>query len=320
MVTLAALFAMIVVVQLKFEPSASTKSADISALFVRLVELPGIEPGGPGSEADSDTSPAPRPFLSTRLPQHIEKMLNYSLLRYTNCMALIELSGVTKHYKIGDTDTTVLRDVNLAIEEGEFAAIMGPSGSGKSTLMHILGLLDSPSGGTYTLDGDRMDGRSDRQLARLRRDSIGFVFQSFNLLTRLSVLQNVVLPMVYAGVPVRQRKAKAMKLLETVGVADRAGYGTNQISGGQTQRVAIARALANEPRLILADEPTGNLDTASSDAVIALLQRLHSEGNTIVIVTHNPEIAAKTQRIIEIRDGQIVRDAHRTPTKKKVVT
>jgi putative ABC transport system ATP-binding protein len=187
-------------------------------------------------------------------------------------------------------------------------AIIGPSGSGKSTLMHILGLLDSPSAGSYTLNGQRMDGRSDRELARLRRNLIGFVFQSFNLLARLSVLQNVVLPMVYAGVPVRQRKAKAMKLLETVGVADRANYGTNQISGGQTQRVAVARALANAPQLILADEPTGNLDTAASANIIALLQKLHQDGNTIVIVTHNPEIAAQTGRIIEIRDGQIVHD------------
>ena len=230
-------------------------------------------------------------------------------------MALIELSGITKHYKIGDTETTVLRDVDVTIEEGEFVAIMGPSGSGKSTLMHILGLLDSPSGGTYTLDGQRMDGRSDRQLARLRRDLIGFVFQSFNLLARLTVLQNVVLPMVYSRIPVRQRKDKAIKLLETVGVADRATYRTNQISGGQTQRVATARALANAPRLILADEPTGNLDSTASENVMALLKQLHREGNTIVVVTHNPEIAEQTQRIIEIRDGQIVRDAKRARSK-----
>jgi putative ABC transport system ATP-binding protein len=223
-------------------------------------------------------------------------------------MALIELKGIAKHYKIGDTKTTALDGIDLRINEGEFVAIIGPSGSGKSTLMHILGLLDSPTDGSYTLDGVEMKGRSDRQLARLRRELIGFVFQSFNLLSRLSVLQNVMLPMAYAKVPGRKRKARAMELLKSVGVADRAKYGTNQISGGQTQRVAIARALANEPQLILADEPTGNLDTAASNNVMGLLHRLHTEGNTIIVVTHNPEIAEHTQRVIELRDGKVIRD------------
>lgn len=230
-------------------------------------------------------------------------------------MSLIKLNDIQKRYHIGGTETMALRDITLSIEEGELVAIIGPSGSGKSTLMHILGLLDTPTDGSYTLDGQRMDNRSDKQLALLRRNLIGFVFQSFNLLARLSVLQNVTLPMAYSGVPSRQRKGRAMQLLEKVGVADRASYKTNQISGGQTQRAAIARALANNPRLILADEPTGNLDTKSSDTVIKLLQHLHKDGNTIIIVTHNPEIAAQADRIIELRDGAIISDG-KPPVRK----
>ncbi len=223
-------------------------------------------------------------------------------------MALIELKGISKAYHTGGTETVVLRDIDLTINEGEFVAIMGPSGSGKSTLMHILGLLDTPTSGTYSLDGQRMDDRKDKELAGLRRDLIGFVFQSFNLLARLNVQQNVMLPLAYAGVRGRKRKQRAMELLETVGIADRASYRPNQISGGQTQRVAIARALANQPRLILADEPTGNLDTASSANIIELLKKLNAEGNTVVIVTHNPEIGEHAGRVVKMRDGQIVND------------
>ncbi len=240
-------------------------------------------------------------------------------------MALIDLTNISKRYKTGDTETTALNGVSLKVNEGEFIAIIGPSGSGKSTLMHILGLLDSSTEGEYVLDGTEMHKRKDRQLATLRRNLIGFVFQSFNLLPRLSVLQNVMLPMIYAKVPARQRKSRAMELLKLVNIEDRASYRINQISGGQTQRVAVARALANHPKLILADEPTGNLDTKSSQNVIDLLKKPNAAGNTVVIVTHNPEIAEQTGRVIEIRDGAIVGDrrtkprVHQAPLRRRKV-
>lgn len=221
-------------------------------------------------------------------------------------MRVIELTDVTKSFGKGDSAVTALSSISLKVDQGEFLAIVGPSGSGKSTLMNILGLLDVPTSGEYKLDEQPVNTRSQHDLAKLRRVKIGFVFQSFNLLPRLNVIQNIMLPMVYARLASRKRKPKALELLKRMGVDERAHYRLNQISGGQTQRVAVARALANDPSLILADEPTGNLDTQSSQVVIDKLKELNNNGVTIIIVTHNPEIAAQTDRIIEIRDGKIV--------------
>ena len=213
-----------------------------------------------------------------------------------------------------------LQGVDLAIAAGEFVSIIGPSGSGKSTLMNILGLLDVPSEGEYLLDGVVVASYRDRELARLRREKIGFVFQSFNLLPRLTVQANVELPLIYAGVGAKQRRARAASLLKLVGIDHRSTYRPNQISGGQTQRVAIARALANNPSLLLADEPTGNLDTKTSADIIGELRRLNREtGATVIIVTHNPDIAHETDRIITVRDGRVVSDSavkHSSRTKE----
>lgn len=225
-------------------------------------------------------------------------------------MNVIELKGIGVTFTDREEPTVALKNINLTIAPGEFVAIIGPSGSGKSTLMNVLGLLDIPTAGEYLLDGEVVADFHDSDLARLRLDKIGFVFQSFNLLTRLSVVQNVELPLVYSGLRPKERRARALELLDLVGLKERAGYKPNQISGGQTQRVAIARALANKPSLILADEPTGNLDTKSSIAIIDELRRLNREtGATIVIVTHNPEIAEQTDRTVTVRDGEIVSDS-----------
>ena len=224
-------------------------------------------------------------------------------------MNVIELKDVGKTFTDRDEPTVALTHINLTIAKGEFIAIIGPSGSGKSTLMNVIGLLDTPSTGEYLLDGEIVADFHDSHLAKLRREKIGFVFQSFNLLPRLTVVQNVELPLIYGGLRARQRRARALELLGLVGLHDRAGYRPNQISGGQTQRVAIARALANHPSLILADEPTGNLDSKSSKAIIDELRRLNREtGATIIIVTHNPEIASQTDRTITVRDGEITGD------------
>lgn len=220
-------------------------------------------------------------------------------------MALLELRDVSKLYRLGGEVIRALDGVSLDIEQGEFVSIIGPSGSGKSTLMHILGCLDSPSEGSVRLDGVEIGEASARQLARIRNQTIGFVFQSFNLLPKLNVVQNVELPMIYAGLGGRARREKALKALDLVELGDRLKNRPSQLSGGQQQRVAIARALVNDPKIILADEPTGNLDTHTGEIILALFRQLSQEGRTVILVTHNPEIAAVTPRRIEIRNGKI---------------
>lgn len=220
-------------------------------------------------------------------------------------MSLVELRNVSKIYRLGEEEIRALDDVTLDIEEGEFISIIGPSGSGKSTLMHILGCLDSPTRGTIQLDGMMIQSASSRALATIRNRKIGFVFQFFNLLPKLNVLQNVELPMIYSGIAGRERRERAMASLEAVGLANRAKHRPSQLSGGQQQRAAIARALVNNPRIVFADEPTGNLDSHTGEAILQLFRKLSQEGRTIVLVTHDPEIAAVTPRRIEIRDGKV---------------
>src|SRR2546425_935773 len=220
-------------------------------------------------------------------------------------MPLVELRNVTKIYELGGEEIRALDGVSLDIEEGEFISIIGPSGSGKSTLMHILGCLDSPSQGTIQLDGVMIHNASSRQLAAIRNRKVGFVFQFFNLLPKLNVVQNVELPMIYSGISAQQRRQRAMAALESVDLANRARHRPSQLSGGQQQRAAIARALVNHPRILFADEPTGNLDSHTGEAILQLFRKLSQEGRTIVLVTHDPEIAAVTPRRIEIRDGKI---------------
>src|SRR5438105_4259790 len=220
-------------------------------------------------------------------------------------MPLVELRSVSKVYHLGDEEIRALDNVTLDIAEGEFISIIGPSGSGKSTLMHILGCLDTPSHGTVRLDGVMIQDASARQLASMRNRKIGFVFQFFNLLPKLNVLQNVELPMIYSGISAKERKQRAMTALEAVDLANRARHRPSQLSGGQQQRAAIARALVNDPRIVFADEPTGNLDSQTGEAILQLFRKLSREGRTIVLVTHDPEIAAVTPRRIEIRDGKI---------------
>ncbi len=220
-------------------------------------------------------------------------------------MALVELRNVSKIYHLGGEEIRALDEVSLDIELGEFISIIGPSGSGKSTLMHILGCLDSPTKGTLTLDGTMIQDASSAQLARIRNQKIGFVFQFFNLLPKLNVLQNVELPMIYSGVPARERKERAMTALKLVDLENRSKHRPMQLSGGQQQRVAIARALVNNPKIVFADEPTGNLDSHTGEAILNLFRKLSQEGRTIALVTHDPEIAAVTPRRIEIRDGKV---------------
>ncbi len=223
---------------------------------------------------------------------------------------MIEVKDIHKVYGSGEASFEALAGVSFSIEDGEFVAIMGPSGSGKSTLMHILGCLDTPSSGTYTLDGRDVSKMTDDELADVRKDKIGFVFQAFNLLPRTTVLRNVLLPLVYAGVPEQDRQEIAENALRAAGLDDsHFTHLSNQLSGGQIQRVAIARALVNEPTLILADEPTGNLDSKTSSVVLGTFQKLNEElGRTIVLITHEPDIAEYAKRIISVRDGRIVED------------
>jgi putative ABC transport system ATP-binding protein len=223
-------------------------------------------------------------------------------------MPLVELRNVSKIYHLGGEEIRALDEVSLDIDGGEFISIIGPSGSGKSTLMHILGCLDTPTRGTLKLDGLEIQDASVKQLASLRNTKIGFVFQFFNLLPKLTVLQNVELPMIYSGVSGRQRRERAMAALQLVGMENRAKHRPMQLSGGQQQRAAIARALVNSPKIVFADEPTGNLDSHTGEAILELFSRLSAEGRTIALVTHDPEIAARTPRRIEIRDGKIAKN------------
>lgn len=223
-------------------------------------------------------------------------------------MPVILLEEVSKLYGFGDATAVALDEVNLSVEAGEFVAVMGPSGSGKSTMMNVIGLLDRPTHGKYLLGGRSVSRLRQTQLSRARRDKVGFVFQSFNLLPRLNVLENVALPLAYKGVSQTKRLTRAAKMLERVGLGDREYFMPRQLSGGQAQRVAIARALINDPQIIIADEPTGNLDSASSRLVMELLSDVHKAGNTILMVTHNPELTRFAERVVFMHDGEIIAD------------
>lgn len=221
---------------------------------------------------------------------------------------MISVSHLSKIYKTEVLETVALSDISFEIKKGEFAAIMGPSGSGKSTLMHILGALDRPSSGSYILDGQNVESLSDDQLADIRNQKIGFIFQAFNLLPRTSALKNVMLPMSYAGIPRQEREKRARKYLEMVGLKDRINHTSGQLSGGQQQRVAIARGLAMNPSILLADEPTGNIASSQASEIMGIFQKLNKEGHTIVMITHEPDIAQHSKRILHIRDGKLVKD------------
>ena len=226
-------------------------------------------------------------------------------------MALIETRDLWKTYVMGEEEIHALRGVSIQIERGEYVAIMGPSGSGKSTLMNLIGCLDTPSKGSYLLNGKQVSEMNDNELARIRNQEIGFVFQTFNLLPRASALQNVELPLVYAGIPARDRQKQAKGALDRVELTSRMAHKPNELSGGQRQRVAIARALVNNPSILLADEPTGNLDSKTGAEIMALFAKLHESGNTIVLVTHEADIAAFAHRTISVRDGQVEKDVRR---------
>jgi len=228
-------------------------------------------------------------------------------------MALIETEDLWKTYQMGEEEIHALRGVSIHLDRGEYVAIMGPSGSGKSTLMNLIGCLDTPSKGRYLLNGKEVSQMNDNELARIRNEEIGFVFQTFNLLPRATALHNVELPLVYAGIAKKDRLERAKLALDRVELTPRMHHRPNELSGGQRQRVAIARALVNDPSILLADEPTGNLDSKTGVEIMALFDKLHTAGNTIVVVTHEADIAAHAHRIVSIRDGQIAKDVQQAP-------
>jgi putative ABC transport system ATP-binding protein len=228
---------------------------------------------------------------------------------------IIKLRNIVKIYHMGGEDVAALQDIDFDVQEGEYAAIMGPSGSGKSTLMNIIGCLDVPTSGSYHLNGQEVAAATEDELAAIRNREIGFVFQTFNLLPRATAVKNVELPLIYAGVPPEERRERAAEALEAVGLAKRGHHKPNEMSGGERQRVAIARALINRPSVLLADEPTGNLDTKIGEEILALFQRINDEGKTLIVVTHDPDVGAKAQSTIVLRDGLIVDRV--TPKKKK---
>lgn len=234
--------------------------------------------------------------------------------------AIIQAKNLFKIYNTEMTETVAISDISFEIEKGEFVAIMGPSGSGKSTLMHIIGALDTPTSGTYKLDNEEVQKLNDDQLSEIRNNKIGFIFQAFNLLPRRTALQNIMLPMAYAGIPKEERINKAKKYLTMVGLGNRLEYTSNQLSGGQQQRVAIARGLAMNPAILLADEPTGNIASAQAEEIMEIFQNLNEQGHTIVMITHEPDIAVHAKRIIYIRDGKIIKDESNRKQRKAKVT
>jgi len=227
---------------------------------------------------------------------------------------MINMRKIRKIYSTGKVEVEALREIDLEIDENEFVSVMGPSGSGKSTLMNLMGCLDTPTSGEYFLDGQKVENLSPNELAEIRNQKVGFVFQSFNLLPYATAFENVEVPLIFAGVPSRKRRKRAEELLERVGLKDRADHKPTELSGGEMQRVSIARALANQPRLILADEPTGNLDSVSGKEIVDLFEDLWRQGHTIIVITHDNEISSRTQRIIKLKDGLVIDGNNRTGT------